>query len=45
MYHPEQSQFFAGLSAREYERLISYTYGRMSRDKAAVQMRIPRIRY
>jgi len=45
MYHQEQSQFFAGLSAREYERLISYSYGRMSRDKAAVQMRIPRIRY
>ncbi len=45
MYHPEQSQFFAGLSAREYERLITYSYGRMSRDKAAVQMRIPRIRY
>ena len=45
MNHPESSSFFAGLSAREYERLITYSYGRMSRDKASVQMRIPRIRY
>jgi len=45
MYHPELAQNFEVLSAREYERLISYSYGRMSRDKAAVQMRIPKIRY
>jgi len=45
MYHQEMSQFFANLSAREYERLITYSYGRMSRDKAAIQMRIPKVRY
>ena len=45
MNHQEQAPTFAQLSAREYQRLITYSYGRMARDKAGVQMRIPKVRY